>query len=240
MQSSSAIVFIVPALLILTLLILLRMQTRRFYFIRHGETLLNAKRIRQGAEGSLSPKGRDQADQVGKYLKHMPIKRIISSPYIRAKETASIINKYFHVPITYSPLLVERRNPSEIIGKSTHDPDVIHIVDQMDLSYHSDEYRLSDEENFIEERDRAKKFIGLLTRQGTGDVLIVTHHHILKMIIAYTLYRKRLHAKDFIKLTFFNTSDNASITVCEYHPWKMFSATRGWEIISYNQQPDIQ
>ncbi|HUX80781.1 MAG TPA: histidine phosphatase family protein [Candidatus Paceibacterota bacterium] len=238
MQSLPETIFLVPALVFVALLIALRMRIRRFYFIRHGETLLNAQHIRQGAEGSLSLKGQEQADQVGKFLKDIPIKRIISSPYTRAKETATIINAYFHVPITYSPLLTERRNPSEIIGKSTQDPDVVRIVDQMDLSYHPDEYRFSDEENFIDMKTRAKKFVDLAARQGTGDTIVVTHHLILKMIIAYTLYRQRLHAKDFIKLTFFNTSDNAGITICEYHPWKMFSATRGWEIISYNKQPD--
>jgi hypothetical protein len=57
------------------------------------------------------------------------------------------------------------------------------------------------------------------------------------MLIAYLLYRNSLHASDFVKLSFFNASDNAGITVCDYKPWKMFSRTRGWEIVSYNHQP---
>ncbi len=57
------------------------------------------------------------------------------------------------------------------------------------------------------------------------------------MLIAYLLYRERLHAADFIKLSFFNISDNAGITICEFHPWRIFSPTRGWEVVSYNEQP---
>lgn len=215
------------------------MRPRRFYFVRHGETLLNAEHIRQGEDGALSPKGREQAEQVGHSLEGLPIKRIIGSPYPRAKETAEIINTYLKVPILYSPLLAERRNPSEIIGKSTHDPEVIRIVDQMDLSYHIDEYRFSDEENFIDVKERARKCLDFLARESGRETVVVTHHLILKMIVAYALYRERLHASDFTKLAFFNTSDNAGITICDYHPWKIFSATRGWEIVSYNKQPVV-
>lgn len=214
------------------------MRPRRFYFIRHGETLLNAEHIKQGAEGALSEQGRRQAEKVGEYLKRFRVGRIIASSYPRARETAAIINKYLKVPIFYSPLLVERKNPSKLVGKHTDDPEVKRIVDQMDLAYHEDEYRFSDEENFIDLKERARACLNLLARQGARETAVVTHHVFLKMLAAYLLYRERLHAADFTKLAFFNVSDNAGITVCEFHPWKLFSKTRGWEVVSYNEQPE--
>lgn len=217
--------------------IILIMRPRRFYFVRHGETLLNAEHIRQGEDGALSDRGRHQAQKVGEYLKRFPIKRIISSTYPRAKETAEILNTSLKVSIVYSPLFAERRNPTEIIGKPTRDPEVIRIVDQMDNAYHEDDYRFSDEENFTDLQKRAKKSINLLARQGARATVIVTHHHFLKMLVATMLYHNRLHAADFVKLAFFNVSDNAGITICDFHPWKLFSATRGWEVVSYNEQP---
>ncbi|MGD0328461.1 MAG: histidine phosphatase family protein [Minisyncoccia bacterium] len=209
----------------------------RFYFVRHGETMMNAKHIRQGEEGALSENGRRQAENVGRDLEHLSISRIISSTYPRARETAEIINTHLNVPIIYSPLLVERRNPSEITEKSQDEPEVAHIIDQMDLAYHSDNYRFSDEENFIDLKKRAKKCLALLPRQGARETCVVTHHVFLKMLISYMLYREQLHAADFIKLSFFNVSNNAGITICEFHPWKIFSQTHGWEVVSYNQKP---
>jgi len=223
--------------LIALVLLFLFMRPRRIYFVRHGETLLNAEHIRQSAEGALSEKGRGQAEKVGGYLKQFPIKRIITSTYPRAEETAAIINEHLKVPVLRSSLFVERRNPSEIIGKHTNDPEVIRIVDQMDLAYHDDDYRFSDEENFIDLKARAQKCLNLLARQGTRHMVVVTHHHFLKMCIAYLLYRERLHSADFAKLSFFNVSDNAGITVVEFHPWKVLSPTRGWQVVSYNEQP---
>lgn len=239
MLPPSDIAFILSPLLVLVAIALLffLMRPRRFYIVRHGETLLNAEHIRQGEDGALSEKGRQQAEKVGAYLQNFPIKRIIASSYPRAQETAALINTHLHVPIIVSTLFVERRNPSEILGKHTNDLEVIHIVDQMDLAYHDDDYRFSDEENFADLKKRARKCLNLLARQGARETVVVTHHVFLKMFVAYLLYRERLHATDFTKLTFFNVSDNAGITVVEFHPWKMFSPTRGWEVVSYNEQP---
>jgi broad specificity phosphatase PhoE len=222
--------------IVLLLFVLFRMRTKRFYFIRHGETLLNAKGIRQGPEGALSEKGRDQAKQVGEALKKLPIRRIFTSTYPRAEETARIINEYLHVPIIPSALLAERKNPSEIIGKSTHDPKVKEIAEKMDESYHGDEYRFSDEENFIDLKKRAEKCLDLFALHGAHQTAVVTHHHFLKMLIAYMLYHERLHAADFAKVAFFNFSDNAGVTTCLYHPWRMFNKTHGWEVVGFNER----
>lgn len=209
----------------------------RFYFVRHGETILNAEHIRQGEDGALSENGRKQAEKVGRSIENLSISRIITSTYPRARETAEIINKHIKAPIIYSKLLTERRNPKEIIGKSTDDPVVRQIIDQIDLSYHEDDYRFSDEENFTDMKKRAKKCLTLLSLQGAQNTCVVTHHKFLKMLIAYILHRERLHASDFAKLSFFNAANNAGISICEFHPWKIFSPTRGWEVVSYNEIP---
>jgi len=163
------------ALLVLALMFFL-MRPRRFYLVRHGETLMNAEHIKQGEEGALSPKGRHQADKVGAYLAQFKIQRIISSTYPRARETTEIINTHLNVPVIYSPLLVERRNPSEVVSKSRDDTDVKRIVDQIDLTYHEDDYRFSDEENFVDLQKRARKCLNLLARQGAREMCVVTHH----------------------------------------------------------------
>ncbi|MDE2173020.1 MAG: histidine phosphatase family protein [Patescibacteria group bacterium] len=214
------------------------MRPRRFYFVRHGETILNAKHVHQDQSGGLSENGVRQAERVGKYLTRFHIKRIIASPYDRARETADIINRYLGVPMAYSKLLAERRNPSEIVGKSDDDPVVAHIVDQMDRSYHEDTYRYSDEENFEDLKKRARRALRFLSHQGTRETCVVTHSIFLKMLVAYLLYRRRLHASDYAKLSFFNYSDNANITVCEFHPWKVLSKTHGWEVVSFNETPE--
>lgn len=219
------------------LIIVVFMRPRRIYFVRHGETEANAKRIRQDEKGGLSPLGRAQAKEAGEYLAPRGARIMVSSPYPRAAETAAIINERLHLPLSYSPLLVERKNPSEIVGKRDDDPAVVRIVDQIDRIYHDDNFRYSDEENFADLKERAKHCLNLLAHQVAKDTVAVTHSIFLRMLIAYLLYRDGLTASNYTKLSFFNASDNASITVCEFNPWKVFSKTRGWSVIEYNVTP---
>ncbi|HEX5774925.1 MAG TPA: histidine phosphatase family protein, partial [Candidatus Paceibacterota bacterium] len=103
----------------------LRMEPKRFYIVRHGRTVLNEQGVKQGSEGKLSPAGRDQAEKVGAYLSHFPIRIIHTSPYERAIETATIIGTHLRARIRKTPLLAERRSPSEVIGKSVTDSAVL-------------------------------------------------------------------------------------------------------------------
>ena len=65
------------------------------YLVRHGQTDDNFKSIVQGRiDNPLNDVGRNQAKATGLKLKDLNIKfdSIYSSPLIRAKESASIIN----------------------------------------------------------------------------------------------------------------------------------------------------
>jgi broad specificity phosphatase PhoE len=64
----------------------------KIYILRHGETALNVRRLMQGClDKPLNQNGRDLAVITGKAMKGICFDRCISSPLIRAKETAEII-----------------------------------------------------------------------------------------------------------------------------------------------------
>ena len=64
----------------------------KLFIVRHGETVLNAKGIMQGRlDEPLNQSGRELAEMTGKALKGIHFDRCVSSPLIRAKETAEII-----------------------------------------------------------------------------------------------------------------------------------------------------
>ena len=72
-----------------------------FYFLRHGETDWNKKRLYMGQQDiPLNETGVLQAQEASKVLEHEPIRHIAVSPLRRAYETAQIINKKLKVPLT--------------------------------------------------------------------------------------------------------------------------------------------
>jgi len=210
------------------------MATKLIYFVRHGETILNAQNIRQGPEGTLTEKGRIQAlataQRFPKYKGHPQI--IISSPYERTKETAEIIGKELNLKIKYSDLLVERKNPSEIIGHWGEEPKVRQIIDRIDKSYHADDLRFSDEENFTDLKKRAKKLLTFIKKRWQKRIIMVTHKIFLKMVVSYMLYGENLTASQYNNLSYFNPINNAGMAICSYtHHW--FKKDE-WKILIWN------
>lgn len=222
------------------------MARKIFYMIRHGESLLNAAHIRQGWEGSLSPKGVAQAIETGKRLARQKFGAVLVSPYTRTHETAEAICSQIKKrvpPIEFVDLLTERRNPTDIIGQSGDDPKVKQIVDLIDKSFHQDNYRYSDEENFEDLKERASRLLIYLAHRKEKKILVVTHSIFLKMIASFILYRDNLTADKYNLLSYHNASNNASISIFEYNSgwlgdgWlgrKLFPIEKRWRILAWD------
>jgi broad specificity phosphatase PhoE len=81
-----------------------------FYFIRHGETDWNRERRVMGHKDiPLNSTGIVQAHQSVHYLKNLGINHVVSSPLLRAKETAEIISSSLKLPLEVDDGLSEIR-----------------------------------------------------------------------------------------------------------------------------------
>lgn len=79
------------------------------YIVRHGQTDWNVLRKIQGqVDTELNETGIKQAEIIRDELINVPIDLIISSPLIRAKKTAEIINENRNIPIIYDERIMER------------------------------------------------------------------------------------------------------------------------------------
>ncbi|MBO5629806.1 MAG: histidine phosphatase family protein, partial [Aeriscardovia sp.] len=82
-----------------------------FYFIRHGETVWNVENKICGATDiELTAKGHEQAIETGKKILSEGIKadKILSSPLVRASETARHISEITGIPMEIEPRLKEQ------------------------------------------------------------------------------------------------------------------------------------
>ena len=134
--------------------------------------------------------------------------------------------------VIYSDLLVERRNPSEIIGKWGGDPEVRHIIDQMDKSYHADDLRISDEENFLDLKERAKKALKFIGKRRERRIIIVSHGIFLKMVVSYMVYGESLTASQYNSLSHYNPINNASMAICSYTTHLLLR--NEWKLLVWN------
>jgi len=76
--------------------------------IRHGETLWNKnKRVQGTSDIDLSEAGIEQARKLAVSLEHEPIGTIYTSPLIRARRTAEMINRFHQSPVEIFEELME-------------------------------------------------------------------------------------------------------------------------------------
>lgn len=186
---------------------------KKIYFVRHGESEGNIGPIRQTGASSLSEKGKVQAVSVAKRCAKLPVDLIISSSMKRAKETAHIILEKSAKPIEYSDLFVERRRSSEVLGKPKDSEIASRAEREIEAHFHETGWRFSDEENFDDLKERARKALKYLAERPEEDILVVTHGFFIRIIMALVLFGDTLTGDECTRCICIFHMENAGITV---------------------------
>lgn len=93
-------------------------------FVRHGQSQANADLVLATPDSPLTELGRSQAQQTARKLKDMGIKHIVSSPFVRTRQTAEIIADELGIPRDQITTMDELKEKyiGELVGKpKTHD-----------------------------------------------------------------------------------------------------------------------
>lgn len=79
------------------------------YVLRHGQTDYNVKNIYQGqSDIPLNEVGIEQAKETASKFNNIKVDVILTSPLVRAKQTAEYVSKATNVPIVIEKGLIER------------------------------------------------------------------------------------------------------------------------------------
>lgn len=192
----------------------------KIYFVRHGSTNAFERFETQRSDEPLNAKGREQAKQLANRFSEVKLDAIISSAYIRAVETASFIGKDFIV----SPLFMETKKSSEIVGLAYDNPKAVSIIrkikekDITDTSWH-----YSDEENFEDLVKRGKKAIEFLKSQDKENILVVSHGNFICFLISQILFGDELTPQLTLKIRNFMRLGNTGVSILNYEDdnWRL-------------------
>lgn len=211
----------------------------KIYFVRHGQSQANLEEREQGALGPLSELGREQAAFVAKRFTDLPTDLIVSSPYERAKETASIINAHLNKEMIFSELLRERKPPTEYIGVLTNDAEYMQVNALMREKRAVDPaWRYSDEDTFDDLKTRAIELLGYLEGLGKENILAVTHGGFLRMIASVMVIGKDLTYEEYVRFFRVLRTKNTGITLIE----RNYDAAEGepqWYLTAWNDHAHL-
>ncbi len=150
----------------------------RLYLLRHAQSEGNKRGIFQGTiDLPLSQEGIEQAKRAAKFLERFSFDRIITSPQLRAKQTAQIVAKSLNLPLKVDERLreisygvLEGKKHEEV---KNWEPYLKWLEDPV-------KYPLEGVDDFDDLRKRLESFIKDLKGE---DILAVTHGGIIRAFL---------------------------------------------------------
>ena len=150
-----------------------------FYFIRHGETVWNVENKICGATDiELTELGHKQAEETGRKILEQGITAdvILTSPLVRARETARHISEITGIPMVVEPRLIEqnfgRYESTPRDGAEFHEA-------KKDMAS-----RFGTGESMLQLAQRIYNLIDDI-KAGDREVILVAHNGITRMVESY-------------------------------------------------------
>ena len=149
----------------------------KIYIVRHGEVLHNALKQYNNENEDLNEKGIRQANELKEKIKNINYDIIISSPLLRAKHTAQIIN------VNNKKILIndklKERDPGDLSGKP------LTVTNRDEYWNYNTTIRYGTSENIREFFKRIYNFLEDLKKEDYESVLIVAHSGVSKAFNGY-------------------------------------------------------
>ena len=149
----------------------------KLYLVRHGETPHNALKIYSTLDEDLNDLGIKQAEELRKKIKDIKFDIIISSPLLRAKHTANIINSN-NLEIIFDDRIKER-NHGKLSGKP------LQVTNREEYWNYNTNIQYGTSENIKYFFKRVANFLDELKGKEYKNVLIVAHSGVSKAFSAY-------------------------------------------------------
>ncbi len=185
---------------------------KHVYLTRHGETVANRKFVHQGPHEPLSEIGRKQALNAALYLKTFPVDALISSTYLRAKQTAEIIGSELGLPLRVEDSLKEFRRPNHLYGKNHFSPQSFLYLARLFLHQEDPQWDDDGAENMYAVRNRVREARDTLAQTEGEHVIAVSHAIFMDMFIELACKEKNLTLMEYLGgLMAFKKTPNTSI-----------------------------
>lgn len=207
------------------------------YFVRHGQSEGNAQPVFQAEDSPLSELGKKQAEFIAERASHIEFEKLISSPQMRAKQTAEAISKTTNKKIEFSDLFIERVKPDSINGKSHNDPDAVAAWRKWEQALVDPSIKFEDGENYIAIVERAKKALDYLKNLPEKTILVATHGYFLRTMVAVVLLGETLTPEAYQHFQRSIFMANTGLSVMTYQ--NKFEEDYKWRLITHNDQAHL-
>jgi broad specificity phosphatase PhoE len=176
---------------------------------RHGETTWNVEKVFRGrADVGLDEVGIKQAELLGKYLRNWRLEAIYSSPVKRALDTANTVARYQKVAVRIAEGLIDFDFGE---WQSLPESEVRRLYPALFNEWHSNPHKVEmpGGESLEDVGGRAFEVVNDIVSRHQGNVLLVSHRVVIKVLICYLLGLDNSHFRNI-------NQDVGGITIFDY------------------------
>jgi broad specificity phosphatase PhoE len=169
----------------------------------------NVEKVFRGrADVGLDDVGIKQAELLGKYLSNWELEAIYASPIRRALETANIVARYQKVSVRIAEGLTDFDFGE---WQSLSEQQVRRLYPDLFNEWHNnpDKVRMSGGESLEDVRRRAVEVVNDIVSRHQGNVLLVSHRVVIKVLICCLLGLDNSHFRNI-------NQDVGGITIFDY------------------------
>ena len=201
------------------------------FFVRHGETAMNAAHIHQLPEEPLNELGKTQARTVGQFLVSKSIDTLFASPLTRARETAEIIESHISVPIRPLPSVAEFRRPDSLYGQKHASLASFSYLKDFFLERNNNNWQFENTENMFDIRNRIHDAKEEIAASGGERVAVVSHAIFMNLFVELICNEIDLTFYQYAK-GIFNTMHTKNTAVFHLHfDEKAPAHTCAWSLV---------
>jgi len=165
------------------------------YLIRHGEAVSNTDPLFKGKNG-LTRLGHEQALRLSKHLEEIRMKKIYSSPSLRAQQTAD-----------------------EVCKVKKLDKNILDFIDERKVSYMNDD-KYKNKESLTDFLERIKKAKVLFENEQERHIAVFCHAIFIKGFMAHLILKDKFTDEIFDSMSQMIAIDYAKISKVVYNSEK--------------------
>jgi len=196
----------------------------KLYLVRHGETDANKQRYVPGKSEELNDAGMSQAQVLVQRFSDITIDSIVTSDYIRAKQTAQPIADSKSITIETSPDFGEFFEPSSLSNLAYSDAKVVSYRTQRDGMHDTNpDWKFEDGETFADFAVRIERSKTLLENRDEKSLLVISHAFFIKAFVTALIRQTYTPSSDWLQAMMMTKTTNTGISVftVEGDKWKI-------------------
>lgn len=202
----------------------------KLYLVRHGQTNANKDHYVPGKEELLNHSGVLQAEVLAQRFSDIHLDAIITSDYIRARQTANPLAESRGLPIEEQSLMGEFFEPTSMTGLSyEHERVAVYRTERDSKLDTEPDWKHEDGESFSAFGKRIQAAKNHLENRSEEALLVVAHAFFIKAFVTGLIRCSYEPSSDWLQAMFMTKTTNTGITA--------FTVTDGtWKIDTVNDE----